>query len=197
MRQLAPAALMIALGVPQVHAGAQGDPTPEPQYGDSVSALDIAPDTVRLARYTTMAAGADPARLAPLETIVRLSIPAEVGEVGAAVRYVLLRTGYSLGERDEAAAKLLSLPLPQNHRELGPASVRELLAVLVGEAFVVVDDPVGRSIAIRLSRAWAVPDETPADLAAGSTAQALPVAMTEGPDVVNSTAPEGGEDDDE
>ena len=137
MRTVLPALLLVALGVPPVHAGL-----------DATGPSDDA--DIRLARYTTAAPRSDPHELSPLVTVVQVTLPRDITQVGEALRYLLMRTGYALGELDAQALELLALPVPQNHRQLGPAPVRDLLEVLVGTPYQIAEDPIRRRVSVRL-----------------------------------------------
>jgi conjugative transfer region protein (TIGR03748 family) len=108
---------------------------------------------IRLSRYSTASAAPDVAQVDPLEAIVQVSFPrAGVATVGDAVRYLLLRTGYRLDARQEAdtrASAVLSMPLPEVHRQLGPFSARTALSVLLGKPFVLSVDPTQRLVSYR------------------------------------------------
>jgi len=108
---------------------------------------------VRLSRYTTSSAIPDAAQVDPLEAVVQVTLPrASVATVGDAMRYLLLRTGYRLAATEAAntpASELLSLPLPEVHRELGPYSVRTALSVLLGMPFTLTVDPAQRLVSYR------------------------------------------------
>lgn len=131
MRHCLPA-LLLTLAIPLAHAQ-------DPQ--------------LRLARYSSAATTPDLADYAPLETIATVHFPAEVGTVGEALHYTLLRTGYTLGHTDADATHLLALPLPHSHRALGPARVNDLLTILLGSSYAVNANPVDRTIAIARSSA--------------------------------------------
>ncbi|MCB1918309.1 MAG: hypothetical protein KDG52_21675, partial [Rhodocyclaceae bacterium] len=117
---------------------------------------------IRLARYTTAAPRSDPHALSPLATVVEVTLPRDITQVGEALRYLLLRTGFALGDLDARALELLSLPLPQNHRQLGPAPVRDLLEVLVGTPYLVTEDSIRRRVSVHLDPALIEPP-APAD----------------------------------
>lgn len=108
---------------------------------------------IRLSRYTTAPAVPDVAQVDPLEAVVQVSFPrAGVATVGDAVNYLLLRTGYRLAaqrEADAPASAVLSMPLPEVHRQLGPYSVRTALSVLLGTPFALSVDPMQRLISYR------------------------------------------------
>lgn len=158
--RIAVPALMVALGVP-VHA----------------TATELSHDEVRIARYTTAAIASSSLMRSPLDTLVRVQVPRDISTVGGAIKYLLLRTGYELGAVDPDAAHLLALPLPENHRDLGPAYVHDLLSGLVGSPFVVDANPVTRRISISLRTA-----PEPSVVSVAPTTVASPVAPPSVPD---------------
>jgi conjugative transfer region protein (TIGR03748 family) len=105
---------------------------------------------IRLSRYTAAAATPDAAQADLLEAIVQLSIPrANVGTVGEAIAYLLLRTGYRLAPQETADPQtraVLAMPLPEVHRRLGPYTVRTALSVLLGRPYVLSVDPMQRMV---------------------------------------------------
>jgi len=108
---------------------------------------------IRVSRYTTASAVPDIAQVDPLEAVVQVSFPrTSVATVGDAVTYLLLRTGYRLAPQQEADTKtntILSMPLPEVHRQLGPYSVRTALSVLLGTPFVLSVDATQRLVSYR------------------------------------------------
>jgi len=108
---------------------------------------------VRISRYTTSSAVPDATQIDPLEAQVQVSFPrASVATVGDAVNYLLLRSEYRLAAPQEANTPenaLLSMPLPEVHRQLGPYSVRTALSVLLGTPFALSVDPVQRLVSYR------------------------------------------------
>lgn len=108
---------------------------------------------VRLSRYTMGSTRPDASQLDPLEAMVQVTLPrASVTTVGEAVNYLLLRTGYRLADPHQAASPpipILSMPLPEVHRHLGPYSVRTALSILVGAPFALTVDPAHRLVSFR------------------------------------------------
>lgn len=108
---------------------------------------------IRLSRYTTGSAVPDASQVDPLEAMVQVSFPrTSVATVGDAVNYLLLRSGYRLAAPQEAnapASAVLSMQLPEVHRQLGPYSVRTALSVLLGTPFALSVDPVQRLVSYR------------------------------------------------
>ena len=110
-------------------------------------------DGMRIARYTT--AGAPPVAQAqdPMSVIARISYPRQtIRSVGDAVHHTLLRTGWRLdeGALTDEARQVLTLPLPDSQRVLGPYQVREILQVLLGNSWVWCEDPVRRTTSFML-----------------------------------------------
>lgn len=124
---------------------------------------DSAADEQRLARYTTTSVTPDPEAANPLAVVATVRFPRErVRTVGEAVDYLLHRTGYRLDSTDSAARELLSHPLPEAHRELGPFRAQAILELLVGMPYQVVISHVQRTVAIGLRKS--APAATPDDL---------------------------------
>jgi type IV pili sensor histidine kinase/response regulator len=93
-------------------------------------------------------------QLNPLKVVIKTTIPQSVDTVGETVKFLLARSGYVLAEDSvlsKEAKALLSLPLPQIHRNIGPMTLDRALLTLSGEAFELVVDPVHRKIAYELS----------------------------------------------
>jgi type IV pili sensor histidine kinase/response regulator len=107
-----------------------------------------AADAVRVARYTEVT-GPSAAERDPLAVVAVLRFPREiVATVGDALKYLLQRTGYSLSAGDPQAEHLLSLPLPESQRQLGPHPVQSLAQLLVGEGFSVCADARTRVLTV-------------------------------------------------
>ena len=105
---------------------------------------------VPVGRYSVVAPVPRADQSDPLETIVRLTFPPYVKDVGGAVDYLLARSGYRLADAmaaGEAQLILLRRPLPESQRTLGPVSLRRALETLGGEAFWLIEDPVHRLVA--------------------------------------------------
>lgn len=93
-------------------------------------------------------------QLNPLKVVIKTRIPQSVETVGQTVEFLLARSGYVLAEQavlSEEAKSLLSLPLPQVHRNIGPMTLDKALHTLSGDAFELVVDPVHRKVAFELS----------------------------------------------
>ncbi|MCX7108637.1 MAG: hypothetical protein NTX45_00650 [Proteobacteria bacterium] len=65
--------------------------------------------------------------------VIDVHLPADIATVGEAVDYLLRRSGFNLlpaDPGDYAVAYLLSQPLPDIHRHLGPVSLRDALHIV-------------------------------------------------------------------
>lgn len=141
---------------------------------------------MQLGRYST-AVAAPPAQVAqPLEALVRLSYPRQtVRTVGDALDHTLARSGWRLvsaSALEPQAAHLLTLPLPDSQRTLGPYTVRTVLEVLTGTPWQWHEDAVQRLawFTLRAEYRPAPPSvATQLDPDAAEVAEAHPVASRE------------------
>ncbi|MXN30341.1 MULTISPECIES: PFGI-1 class ICE element type IV pilus protein PilL2 [Delftia] len=105
---------------------------------------------LQLGRYTTAEAQPQLGLNEPLALVAQITFPREqVTTIGEAIDYTLLRTGYALADLtalSPEARRFLGLPLPEAHRTLGPYSVQDMLAVLVGKAWSWQTDHVTRRV---------------------------------------------------
>ena len=112
-----------------------------------------AKDRLRVGRYSQLAPVPRPGQANPLQTIISLTFPSQIRTVGAALNHLLARSGWALASTqasDPTIPHLMSLPLPESQRSLGPIALFDALAVLCGEAYVVVVDPVNRLVSCEL-----------------------------------------------
>ena len=112
-------------------------------------AAECEADEIAVARYSTVRAVPTAAQQDPLGAYIKTTFAEHVSHVGEAVEAVLEGSGYRLAP--EAAAHpervtVLAWPLPEAHRTLGPVSLRRGLELLVGPAFVLVEDPAHRLV---------------------------------------------------
>ncbi len=109
--------------------------------------------SLQVGRYSTTA----PIPLANqqdlFEVIVDVDFPVGVDTVGAALHYLLARSGFHLADLKASCpsmATLLSLPLPAVHRELGPMPLLDAIKTLAGPTHHLVFDPVHRLASFQL-----------------------------------------------
>ncbi len=111
---------------------------------------------LRTDRYTLLRTGARAEQRAPLKTPVHIRFAEqEVRTVGEAIEALLQGSGYRIAYRSEENCLLLhglllSRPLPDSLRELGPVSVREGLRTLAGKAWQLEVQELGRSLYFRV-----------------------------------------------
>ncbi len=104
-----------------------------------------ASESVRVGRYTTLAAVPTKAQRDPLQKLVQLDFPQQVHTVGDGLRHLLRGSGYRLAPAyasDPAMTAVLPRPLPEVHRRLGPMTLQAALTTVVGPVFRLVVDPL-------------------------------------------------------
>ena len=114
--------------------------------------------TAQTGRYSYVAVGTQAAQVDPLLAVIDVRLPPDVTTVEEAAHYLLRRSGFNLlppDPGDQPVNSLLSQPLPEVHRHLGPISLREALLTLGGKAFLVNVDYVYRKIGYHVSPAYA------------------------------------------
>jgi type IV pili sensor histidine kinase/response regulator len=114
---------------------------------------------VQVGRYRVLSAVPTEPQQQLLQVIIHVTLPEDLQTIRSAVDYLLPRSGYQLvtSTADRDVQQLLAKPLPAVHRQLGPMTLQNALAVLVGSAFQLNIDPVHRTISYQLapaSRAW-------------------------------------------
>ena len=133
------ASLGIALALVALPPLAQASPSSARAAGDA---------PLQLGRYSTAVAAPAAQVAQPLEALVRLSYPRQtVHTVGDALEHTLARSGWRLvsaSALEPQAAHLLTLPLPDSQRTLGPYTVRTVLEVLTGTPWQWHEDAVQR-----------------------------------------------------
>lgn len=101
----------------------------------------------QVARYSVIQPGPALDQQDLLALTAPRQVPAAIVTVGGAVEWMLEPSGYRLVDADglsTAVKDLLSLPLPDAHRQFEALPLKEVIALLVGPAFVLVQDPVHR-----------------------------------------------------
>ena len=129
-----------------------------PRRRDGDDRIPKVVDPRRVGRYSQLSAAPSPAQANPLQTVIAVTFPRDITTVGAALRHVLVRSGWRVAAHeagDPAFTRLTTLPLPESQRTLGPIALIDTLAVLCGEAYTVVVDPVHRLISCELREPYA------------------------------------------
>ena len=104
---------------------------------------------VQIGRYATVRALPTEGQRDVLSMQLTRHFDANVKSVGDAVAAILKEVGYSLSDpatADSRRQRLLQLPLPNTHRQLGPITIRDMLATLAGPGWQLVEDPVDRLV---------------------------------------------------
>ncbi|TDG14979.1 pili assembly chaperone [Seongchinamella unica] len=100
-------------------------------------------------RYSELTAGPTLEQRDLLAATVAVSIPNNIASLGGALRWILRDSGYRLAADSAIPPEIhsmLKLPLPAGHRRLGPMPLKEVLALMVGPEFHIVQDPVHRLV---------------------------------------------------
>lgn len=119
----------------------------------SVSAA-VSDSDARVGRYAVVHLGADPAQADLLAVVVRVTFAPSITTVGEALDHLLARSGFALAPLDTSDPNLpvlLTRPLPQVQRRMGPIRLQDALEVLAGPAWVLVIDPVNRLVSYELA----------------------------------------------
>ena len=100
-------------------------------------------------RYSELTAGPTLEQRDLLAATVAVSIPNNIASLGGALRWIMRDSGYRLAADSAIPPEvhsMLKLPLPAGHRRLGPMPLKEVLALMVGPEFHIVQDPVHRLV---------------------------------------------------
>lgn len=119
-----------------------------PSYGQSVTAIG---------RYLSIDNHGQFAQYHPLLQSIQVRFGKDIKTVGDAIHRLLTLTGYSLVSKEKISQEVLMTlekPLPVVDRQLGPLSVREGLLILVGNSFLLVEDPVNRQVNFQLKKQY-------------------------------------------
>ena len=98
-------------------------------------------------RYSELAAGPTLEQRDLLAVTAAVSIPNDIESIGGALRWILRDSGYRIAADSVIPPEvhaMLELPLPAAHRRLEPMPLKAVLALMVGPAFHIVQDPVHR-----------------------------------------------------
>ena len=88
-------------------------------------------------------------------TILTVEFPNSIRTVGEAMNEVLSDQGLQLAPTISLSPELgvlLDLPLPKEHRKMGPMSLKSVLETLAGPVWRLVQDPVHRMVAFELCK---------------------------------------------
>ena len=138
--------------------------------------LSLHAEQIRSDRYTLSSLEAAPSQKDPLSAIVETEYPSQVGTVGEAVEYLLQRSGYK-HLLTESIVEALELPLPRNHRRMGPLDLRTALKTLLGPNWELQENSTVRLVWFQLAEApGTLSPPPPAIVAAAVPEEAEPTA---------------------
>lgn len=134
---------------------------------ESTSPSTLTTTVTQIARYSVLQPSAALDQQDVLAVTVPLSVPENIVTVGGAVEWVLNTSGYRLVSSDRWSTEvkdLLNLPLPNAQRRFESLSIKDILALLVGPTFVLVNDPVHRLMSFeRCGDSAAADSQSPAN----------------------------------
>ena len=111
-------------------------------------------DSIQVGRYSHVKNIPPVEQLYPLRVTIKTRIPQGVKSIEGAIKYLLMRSGYTLLDKEQMsleAKTLMELELPQVHRSLGPMTLDVALKAISGNAYELVVDPVHRKITYELT----------------------------------------------
>ena len=113
---------------------------------------------VQVGRYSTVPAEPSPEQTNLLSAMVTMDFAeGQVNTVGQAVHHLLQQSGYRLAKSyasDPAVQILLTRPMPQVQRHLGPCPLEDALTTLAGPVYRLVVDPLHRLISFEVSHKY-------------------------------------------
>ena len=101
-------------------------------------------------RYSVVVNGPTAGQRDLLAVTSAISIPSDIKSLGDALRWILRDSGYRLAADpvlSSEAHAMLKPPLPAAHRRFEPMPLKAVVALIVGPAFYIVQDPVHRLLA--------------------------------------------------
>ena len=105
-----------------------------------------APDgELRLDRYTLQPQNPTAEQLDLLATVVETQFPESIATVGAAIDYLLDRSGYHRIPTEETTPAM-ELPLPKVHQHIGPLKLRAALQTIAGPALKLRENTENRAV---------------------------------------------------
>lgn len=122
--------------------------------GNKSESTETVKPIVQTGRYTVIQAAPTPAQKNLLDVMITVTIPNDINTIDATIRYLLIRSGYHMPlmpSQDQEVIQILSKPLPEIHRKIGPMRLIDALTMLTTPAFEMVTDPVKREIRYQLN----------------------------------------------
>ena len=118
-----------------------------------------AANVTQMNRYATVENKPLTSQVNPLLTVQQVHFPQRVVTVGDALLYWIQYSGFKLADDVQLPSTLKTLmtqPLPQVDRNLGPLTIQDGLSVLVGqEIFTLVPNPLSRTVTFKIKQKYA------------------------------------------
>lgn len=113
-----------------------------------------ASNQTQISRYSTVENKPTAAQINPLLAVAQYKFASNVRTVGGAISQVLSTSGYKIADDEKLnkdAKQVMDLPLPLVDRQLGPLTIKDTVAVLIGQnVFDIKVDPLHRTINFRV-----------------------------------------------
>ncbi len=123
------------------------------------SLLTEAANMTQINRYASVENKPLLSQVNPLLTVQHIHFPKNVITVGDALTYWIQHSGFKLVDEAQlpsALKALMTAPLPQVDRTLGPLTVQDGLSVLVGQdVFTLIQNPLTRTVNFKLKPTYA------------------------------------------
>ena len=110
-------------------------------------------DPAQVGRYLTVAPIPTSEQREPLSVVVHVRFPRSVQTVGDAIEHLLPPSGFQVADTrnvDPQMSILMTRPLPEVHRQIGPVPLQSALQTLAGDGWQLEVDPVHRLVSFRL-----------------------------------------------
>ncbi len=102
-------------------------------------------------KYTVITSEATDEQLDPLGVIVNVEVPQTITSVGGALRFFLVKSGYTLSETPSTPEVILfTRNLPLVHRSFIAVRLKSILSALAGRAYQIQVDDVTREVSFEL-----------------------------------------------
>lgn len=110
-------------------------------------------NVTQVGRYLTLENKARLSQIELLSQTIQLRFPQNIQTIHEAMTYLLRFSGYDLvpiNHMNKEIQITLSKSLPLVDRDLGPIPLKDALTILAGPAFVLMQDPINRTVDFRL-----------------------------------------------
>ena len=119
---------------------------------------EAAANLTQVNRYATVENKPLAAQVNPLLTVQQIHFPQRVLTVGDTLNYWIQYSGFKLANETQlptAIKTLMTQPLPQVDRNLGPLTIQDGLKVLVSQdLFTLLQNPLSRRVNFKLNKGY-------------------------------------------